>query len=171
MNKSDSIFLKHFAQVIAGLFVLKLFLIGAAYYIHVQQPHSESSASVSQIAGRLAPVANVYAGDTGRQAITAAQEAAKAALAANVPFNGSTDGSVIYNGLCSACHNTGAGGAPKLEKALWAARVSQGADTLIKHATEGFTGAAGMMPARGGNPALTDEQVKVAVEWMVNNLK
>ncbi|HWS77057.1 MAG TPA: cytochrome c5 family protein, partial [Thermomonas sp.] len=27
---------------------------------------------------------------------------------------------------------------------------------------------AGVMPAKGGNPALTDEQVKATVEWMVS---
>ena len=86
-------------------------------------------------------------------------------------YDGSLDGSVIYNNLCGACHVSGAGGAPKLEKAVWAARRAQGLDTLVKHATDGFTGAAGMMPARGGNPSLSDDQVRVTVQWMVDNLK
>jgi cytochrome c5 len=63
------------------------------------------------------------------------------------------------------------GGAPKLEKSAWADRIKQGIETLDKHALEGFKGAAGQMPARGGNPALTDEQVKATVKWMVDNLK
>ena len=56
-------------------------------------------------------------------------------------------------------------------KAEWGARIAQGADTLHKHAIEGFQGNAGMMPARGGNPSLSDEQVIAAVDWMVANLK
>ena len=44
-------------------------------------------------------------------------------------------------------------------------------DTLHKHAIEGYTGSAGLMPAKGGNPALTDEQVIASVDWMIDNLK
>ena len=51
------------------------------------------------------------------------------------------------------------------------ARIAQGADTLHKHAIEGFQGNAGIMPAKGGNPALTDEQVIATVQWMVDNLQ
>ena len=78
---------------------------------------------------------------------------------------------MIYGKLCSACHASGAGGAPKLEHAAWDARIAQGNDTLVKHAVEGFQGAAGLMPAQGGNPALTDEQVAATVKWMIENIK
>jgi cytochrome c5 len=78
---------------------------------------------------------------------------------------------VIYANLCGACHTSGAGGAPKLEAAAWTARIAQGAETMHKHAIEGFQGGAGIMPAKGGNPALTDEQVIATVDWMVANLK
>ena len=65
----------------------------------------------------------------------------------------------------------GVGGAPTLDHGHWDARIAQGTDTLYTHAIEGFTGAAGVMPARGGNPALTDEQMKATVDWMLANLK
>ena len=55
--------------------------------------------------------------------------------------------------------------------ALWASRIAQGKDTLHKHAIEGYTGSAGVMPPKGGNPALTDEQVIATVDWMLENLK
>ncbi|MGH8031869.1 MAG: c-type cytochrome, partial [Luteimonas sp.] len=66
---------------------------------------------------------------------------------------------------------SGAGGAPMMTAAGFGARASKGQDTLVKHAMEGFTGTAGVMPAKGGNPALTDEQVKATVDWMLANLK
>ena len=53
----------------------------------------------------------------------------------------------------------------------WAPRVAGGLETLVKHATEGYTGSAGIMPARGGNPALSDAQVKATVEWMIEQVK
>ena len=59
-------------------------------------------------------------------------------------------------------------GAPKPgDKADWGPRIAQGNDMLYKHAIEGFNGAKGSMPARGGNPALKDDEVKAAVDFMV----
>ena len=75
-------------------------------------------------------------------------------------------------GLCGGCHTNGVAMAPKLENAPWAARIAQGKDILHKHAIEGFTGPdGGVMPANGGNPSLSDEQVIATVDWMVDNLK
>ena len=81
---------------------------------------------------------------------------------------GVVDGKKVYEGLCQACHGTGAAGAPKTgDKGAWGSRIGQGKDTLFKHAIGGFTGKSGVMPAKGGNPALSDEEVKAAVEHMI----
>jgi cytochrome c5 len=88
-----------------------------------------------------------------------------------VAYGGTLDGSVIYGNLCAGCHTSGAGGAPTLTAAGMGARASQGTDLLYQHAIEGFPGAAGVMPAKGGNPALTDEQVRATVDWMMANVK
>ncbi|WP_441005148.1 c-type cytochrome, partial [Novilysobacter viscosus] len=58
-----------------------------------------------------------------------------------------------------------------LAQAQWTARLDQGTETLHRHAIDGFTGSAGVMPAKGGNPALTDEQVIASVDWMLENLQ
>ena len=52
-------------------------------------------------------------------------------------------------------------------KEQWAKRIAQGNDTLYKHAIGGYTGDAGMMPAKGGNASLSDDEVKAAVDHMV----
>jgi len=170
-NKYDQTFLKHFAQLLGGLMALTVVFgfIGHAIYSHM--PKYESPRRAAEAAARIAPEGAVYAGNTGKAAMAAAQEAASKAAAGQVAYDGTLDGSVIFGKLCTACHGTGAGGAPKLEKGLWADRIKQGIETLDKHAIEGFKGAAGQMPARGGNPSLTDDQVKATVKWMVDNLK
>lgn len=77
-------------------------------------------------------------------------------------------GQKIYEGSCQSCHAEGIAGAPKLgDQAAWAERIDRGLDTLTKHSIEGFSGDTGMMPARGGNPSLSDDEVRAAVEFMV----
>ena len=77
-------------------------------------------------------------------------------------------GKSVFNKTCALCHAAGVAGAPKPgDTADWGPRIAQGNDLLYKHAMEGFTGAKGMMPARGGNAALTDDEVKAAVDYMV----
>lgn len=82
--------------------------------------------------------------------------------------SGAVDGTKVYNGLCAGCHAVGAGGAPKAgDKAAWGPRIAKGKDTLYNHAINGFQGSNGVMPARGGNPKLTDDEVKAAVDHLV----
>ncbi|MCV2358838.1 MULTISPECIES: c-type cytochrome [Roseateles] len=77
-------------------------------------------------------------------------------------------GKSVFGKTCALCHAAGVAGAPKPgDKADWGPRIAQGNELLYKHAIEGFTGAKGMMPARGGGAALTDDEVKAAVDHMV----
>jgi cytochrome c5 len=70
--------------------------------------------------------------------------------------------------VCSVCHGSGMMSSPKLGSAGdWAPRIEQGMDTLYKHAINGLN----MMPARGGRPSLTDDEVKAAVDHMVSLVK
>lgn len=78
-------------------------------------------------------------------------------------------GKSVFGKVCAMCHAIGAAGAPKPgDKADWAPRIAQGMPTLQKHALEGFTGAKGQMPARGASPALTDDEIKAAIAYMVD---
>lgn len=79
-----------------------------------------------------------------------------------------TVGQGVYNRTCAMCHASGAAGAPiPGDKADWGPRIAQGMDVLYAHSIEGFSGEKGMMPAKGGNPSLTDEETKAAVDYMV----
>lgn len=171
MRNHDLVFLKHFSQVIAILVAITLALIGLGMYINSRQVPEPNKTALAAVEQRLRPAGGVYAGSTGAAAQAAAKAAAAAAAAGQVAYDGTLDGSVIYANLCGACHTSGAGGAPKLERAAWAARIAQGIEVLDQHAIAGYQGAAGIMPAKGGNPSLTDEQVKATVQWMVDNIK
>lgn len=78
-------------------------------------------------------------------------------------------GKSVFGKTCALCHGAGVAGAPKPgDKDDWGPRIAQGKDTLYKHAIEGFTGAKGMMPPRGGGTKLTDDEVKAAVDFMAD---
>lgn len=92
---------------------------------------------------------------------------AAAPAAAAAPEN--VVGKAVYGKTCSLCHAANVAGAPKPgDKADWGPRIAQGMDVLYKHALEGFTGAKGQMPARGGSSTLTDDEVKAGVAFMVD---
>ncbi|GAB6195364.1 c-type cytochrome [Lysobacter xanthus] len=171
MRNYDLVFLKKFSMLIGFLVVIMIALILAALYVNGALPHERDPAMNRVVEDRIAPVGAVYAGQTGAAQQAAASAAAAAAAASQVAYGGTKDGSVIFGQLCSGCHGSGAGGAPTLDHAHWDARIAQGKDTLHKHAIEGYQGSAGVMPAKGGNPSLTDEQVIATVDWMLANLK
>ena len=82
------------------------------------------------------------------------------------------DGQQVYQVSCVACHDAGIAGAPKLgDKGQWAKRIAKGLDTLYASAVNGVQGSAGAMPAKGGNPALSNAEVKAAVDYIVARSK
>lgn len=87
------------------------------------------------------------------------------------PPAATAEGQRVYGEVCFACHGTGAGGAPKLGMAdQWEPRMAQGRQSLYQHALFGFTGRYGTMPAKGGRTSLSDDEVKLAVDYMLSKL-
>lgn len=77
-------------------------------------------------------------------------------------------GKDVFNGVCTACHTAGVLGAPKFgDKAAWAARIAKGEDVLVSSALKGFNA----MPPKGGNPNLSDDEIKAAVQYMLSEVK
>ena len=73
-------------------------------------------------------------------------------------------GQAVYTKSCLVCHKAGIAGAPKLgDKDAWAPRLANGMESLVSNAINGI----GTMRAKGGHSKLTDEEVKAAVEYMV----
>lgn len=80
-------------------------------------------------------------------------------------------GAQIWDSTCRGCHGLGIADSPKItDIEAWAPRIAQGTEILYQHALEGHFGPKGtMMPPRGGNDALTDDEVKSAVDFMIAN--
>ena len=116
--------------------------------------------------GAAAPAAAAPAQATAAPA-AAAPAQATAAPAAAAPAQATAakiDGEKVYKGTCFACHDVGVANAPKLgDKAAWSARVATGKDALYHSALNGKN----VMPAKGGNTALSDDEVKAAVDYIV----
>lgn len=108
--------------------------------------HSGKKVDQEAVLARIAPVAKV-------------KLAAATAGAAQ-----SRTGEALFNSACSACHSTGAAGAPKVgDNGAWAPRLKLGLDGLVKSATAGK----GAMPPKGGSDA-TDVELARAIAYMAN---
>ena len=80
--------------------------------------------------------------------------------------SGGKSGEEVYKAVCSMCHQAGMLNAPKVgDTQAWAARISQGYETLVQHALKGIRS----MPAKGGNASLSDAEVAGAVLYMTNS--
>ena len=91
---------------------------------------------------------------------------AQVKIAAPAGPKGALTGEQVYKQVCSACHATGVANAPKFaDKEAWAKlTLAQGQPTVVQHALNGIRA----MPARGGNPDLTDAEVERAVVFLAN---
>lgn len=75
------------------------------------------------------------------------------------------NGKSVYEKSCSACHGTGVAGTPKMgDTAAWAPRIKAGPSALYASALKGKNA----MPAKGGNPSLTDAEVQAAVNYIIS---
>ncbi|MGB1255049.1 MAG: c-type cytochrome [Thiolinea sp.] len=102
------------------------------------------------------------------EATSAAAQEAPAETPAAASTWASIDGEKVYRGICFSCHDAGIAQAPVLGKATaWEARIAAGMDTLYSNSINGK----GVMPAKGGNPALSDDEIKAAVDWMIAQVK
>jgi cytochrome c5 len=130
------------APIIAIVLIVQLVM-------SIQQGHIDKDSPAmaeAAVAARLKPVAEVKTIDP------------------NAPRVERT-GEQIYSAVCTNCHQAGALGAPKFgNKGDWSKRIAQGFDTLIKHATEGIR----QMPARGGDPEISDVELARAVAYMAD---
>ena len=81
-------------------------------------------------------------------------------------------GEALVKQTCSVCHTEGIGGAPMVrDKAAWEPRLAQGKELLYGHALQGFKGATGICPQKGGRWDVPDAVVLQAVDYMADIAK
>ncbi len=149
----DKEFFRTFGMVLAALGGIFAFCIFAASLIVPDAGPSE--AEKARLEARITPVGQVItdpaallkvsAPTTKREPLTADQ---------------------VYAQVCGACHNGGLLNAPKTgDKGDWAKRAAAagGLDGLTASAIKGKN----QMPARGGNPDLSDEEIKASVKLIL----
>jgi len=162
---SDAQFTNVFSVMIGGLILLAIALIIVAIVVSSGVNHSNVSATVrdATVAKRIQPVGQITIG---------AEPAAASTQASGSQQTEAASGETVYKTTCSACHGTGAAGAPVFGNSeAWSPRIAKGIETLYQHALHGFQGDSGVMPPKGGNSSLTDEEVKAGVDYMVNAAK
>ena len=128
--------------------------------------------SEEAVAKRLKPVGEVAVDpNQPKQAPAAPVALAAAGVPGKVAPAGKADagkGKSVYDSACTVCHTAGVAGAPKAgDKAAWASRLKTGIEALYTSSLKGKNA----MPAKGGNPALADADVKAAVDYMVGLVK
>lgn len=85
-------------------------------------------------------------------------------LAALIPSAVDFDqGRSVYQQSCRSCHDGGLMGAPQIGHERYRADI----EVLTENTIKGI----GRMPARGGNPRLSDYDIRAAVEYMVEQSK
>jgi cytochrome c5 len=128
---------------IALILVVWAKIFGVTDAVEVAEP----TAAISKLEENIRPVAMVEVAEAGATGAT------------------EKTGEEVVKGVCAMCHAAGLMNSPKIgDKGQWQARIAQGYETLVKHAIEGIRS----MPARGGNPSLTDSEVANAVAYMAN---
>ena len=159
-EQTDKTFIKNFSLVVVALV---LFTITIAFLANIVgfTDHEDAPNRKALTDERIKPVAGAYTGD----AATAAMEEAATASATEtaVAFDGSLDAEMIYNNVCAACHAAAILGAPKPGSPELAARAEKGMDLVMQNALNGLNA----MPPKGGRPDLSDEQIRVAIEFML----
>ena len=120
---------------------------------------------VAALATQMAGCGNKAAVDEELAAKLTQPVASVVLTAAPATAPGSRSGEDIYKAVCSACHASGAAGAPKAgDKAAWGPRLGAGLAGLVKSATNGKNA----MPPKGGAADLTDTELTRAVAFLAN---
>ncbi len=168
----DAKFFRRFSWIILVLFMIGFTMVFLAGEFGAQVKDS----TADTLTDRMRPVGKVNTDlDAPNQAAEALKTVHHKVASTRVTAGGAlarhetpNPGKVIYDQACFACHATTALGAPVLgAKDAWAPRFEKGFDMLFSNVIEGYTGETGIMPPKGGFTHLTDQNVRDALIFML----
>ena len=196
MSKADDVFWRQFGVILILLTVFGFAMYFVANSI-AGGAYAKMNDDPDAVLARIAPVGQSRIGDPAGQTEAPAQTAAAASATAagstaqaeepksettTAASDASTSGSgeqtatgavdlaageQIYQSACFACHMTGVAQAPKLDDpAAWEPRLAQGMAGLIQSSVNGK----GAMPPKGGFAHLTEDDLRNAIEFMLDKV-
>ncbi len=122
------------------------------------------AASTDESASQTAATAATVTAATAASGAAAATQLDDSAGTEMVAAEASARVKGVADGICSACHLSGVGGAPKIgDKAAWEQRAEKGLAAQVQVVAAGK----GAMPARGGSD-LSDEEIASAIVYMMS---
>ena len=87
----------------------------------------------------------------------------------SVAITAEHEGLKVYTKYCASCHNAGVADAPKLGSLdEWQARVTKGKETMLQSTINGIPPG---MPKRGLCLSCSDEELAVAIDYMLEQLE
>lgn len=175
-EQEDRSFFDTFMMVLAFLVLFTVAMFVLANMISkntIGDRHLSTPAAQQQLAERLEPEGQLCVeGAEAECEVQVATSVASAPAEEETTSGGAMSGEQVYNQACSACHAQGVAGAPQTgDQGAWEPRIAQGRETLLDHAINGYQGDAGFMPAKGGNPSLSDDEVAAALDYMVEQVQ
>jgi cytochrome c5 len=168
LSKHDSHFFNVFSVVLGLLVAFAIGVYAFAHYIGEREQVAHvlvdprMQESVEQ---RVANPARIAVAGQDNSALKIAPVTATSTTVVAVAL---TNGTEVYENVCKVCHGGAMPGVPKAgDKAAWGPRIAKGKPTLYEHVLKGFTGPAGVMPAKGGRTDVSDDLIKQAVDHLV----
>jgi len=155
-----------FGRWFGGMLLAMVFLTGLLMML--------ANAASKDVNERLDTEANISKTEELKELIAPVGQLAIGKQAADVVIAKAEpkSGDAVYKAACIACHGAGVAGAPRFgDVAAWTDRAAKGVDGLYANAINGYSGSAGYMPAKGGNPSLSEDEVKAAVDYILASSK
>ena len=169
-QEQDKIFFRNFTLTLAFIAAMMITFYIIADMVTDEGENAKTNVNTISVAELTKPVGQVaVAGEESENTVVQNEIVADASAVGK-----SINGESVYNGLCVSCHGIAvlAAMVPQAgDAAAWEPRIKKGTDVLYASAINGYTGELGMMPAKGGNPALSDEEVKAAVDYIINQVQ